>query len=89
MDILKLVQLLTKGVDVLEELTPLATAIGGPIVGNIVKTVGAFSEIGQNVLDRANEAKAVFSETDQDAIAQVIARLAAVNDKLAETIAAS
>lgn len=86
MDFTNLISILGQGVRVVEQLQPLATAIGGPIVGNVIKTVESLSEVSANVVTRVTEAKIVLHEVDQKAIADITARLAAVNDKLAEAI---
>jgi hypothetical protein len=86
MDFSKIIQTIEDGVDVIEKLAPVATAIGGPIVGKLFKTVETVSEIAHNVIDRAAEAGEVFSTDDQAKIQSSIARLAAQNDKLAEAI---
>lgn len=86
MNFTNLIAILGQGVRVVEQLEPLATALGGPIVGNVLKTVDSLKEVSANVLERVTEAKQVAHEVDQKAIADITARLAAINDKLAEAI---
>jgi uncharacterized membrane protein YqgA involved in biofilm formation len=78
-----------KGVKFAESIAPIAAVIGGPIVGTVFNTVKAIKDVVGNVVDRANEAGEVFSTDDQAKIQELVRRLAAQNDKLAEAIANS
>lgn len=85
-DLSKIVETLEAGVKFIEDLTPIATAIGGPIVGNVSNTVLTVTDIAHNALSRAAEIGHVFSDEDQADINAIINRLAVQNDKLAEAI---
>ena len=89
MDFTKVFEALKQGVEFVESITPFATKIGGPIVGNVVETVKTVTAISENVIERAKESQEVFSELDQRAIKELIDRLAVQNDKLAQAIANS
>lgn len=86
MNFTNLIAVISHGVRVVEQLEPLATAIGGPIVGSVIKTVESLSEVSSNVMTRVAEAKQVLNEVDQKTIADITARLAAINDKLAKAV---
>lgn len=86
MDFSKIVETLEAGVKFVENLTPIATAIGGPIVGNVANTVLTVTDIAHNALSRAAEVGHVFSTEDQSEINALINRLSVQNDKLAEAI---
>lgn len=85
-DLSKIVETLEAGVKFIEDLTPIATAIGGPIVGNVVNTVLTVTDIAHNTLARAAEAGHVLNTEDQGEINALINRLSVQNDKLAEAI---
>lgn len=86
MDFAKILKTLEDGVKFVENLAPLATAIGGPIVGNIVSTVKTVTDIADNIVTRAAEAEHVFRSEDQAEISSLVSRLASINDQLAEAI---
>lgn len=73
-----------------EKLAPMAQAFGAPaIVANVATIAVAAAATAENILDRAGEAKRVFSSEDQEEIRSIIAELAAHNDKLNSAVAAS
>jgi hypothetical protein len=82
----KVIGFIEDGVKFIESIAPIATQIGGPIVGNITATILTVTDIAHNLLERADEAGHVFNEDDQTAINDLINRLTAQNDKLAEAI---
>lgn len=73
-----------------ETLAPIAQKLGeGTVVANVATISIAAAATAQNLLDRAGEGNKVIHSNDQAEIRNIIADLAAVNDKLNGVIAAS
>lgn len=85
MNVQEILETIESGVEFVEKLTPLASTVGGPIVG-AVQVISTVTQIAHNVIERANDLGVAFSESDQAVIASLNKRLAAENDKLAEAI---
>lgn len=82
---------LHKGLDLLDELLPMAEQIGGIVpgaVGNAIKIGAAIYETAQNIFDRVEEGKIVASSDDQDQLKTILASIRAKNDELRNYIAA-
>lgn len=84
-----LVALFEKAIDFISDLTPAATAIGGPIVGNALSVVNAVAEIGRNIMERVDDNKVALSSDDQATIRALIAKVADTNNALAAAVSAS
>lgn len=81
---------LKKGLDTVETLMPIATALGAPteLVSQVTNIAGALIETGQNVAARIEEGTVVATSTDQDELKSILARIQAKNDELAAYIEA-
>lgn len=88
MDTKQILAGLRQGLEVVDKLAPLAALLGpqGAAVGKIVE---GLTEVGQTVLERAQEGAVVLTSEDQDEIRSINHRLAAKNDELAQRIADS
>jgi len=73
---------------VVDKLAPLAGMLG-PQAAAIGKIVEGLTDVGQTVLERAQEGAVVIASEDQDEIRAINQRLAAKNDELAQRIADS
>lgn len=81
---------LKRGLETVETLLPIATALGAPtgLVETVIKIGGAVFETGQNIAERVEEGKIVASSEDQAELKSILARIQAKNDELAAYIEA-
>ena len=88
MDLKQILAGLRQGLEVVDQLAPFAGVLGpqGAAIGKIVE---GLTEVGQTVLERAQEGAVVLASEDQDEIREINQRLAAKNDHLAQRIADS
>lgn len=82
----KILNALRKGVDFVETIAPIATVIGGPIVGMVIGAISAVSDIAENANKLANEGKVVFSGGETAEIQAILGRIAKANDALNKAI---
>lgn len=81
---------LQKGLDLLDDLLPMAEQIGGTIpgvVGQVTKIGAALTETVQNIFDRVEEGKVVASSDDQEQLKGILEGIRAKNDQLRSYIA--
>lgn len=86
MNIKDILAALNKGADFVEAVAPVATILGGPMVGMVTGVISAVSEIATNIQERANEGKVVFGIGDAAQIQVVLDRITAANDSLNKAI---
>lgn len=88
MDVSKLLDIIKKGVEFAEQLSPVLSMIpgAGPIVAMAVKAAGAITDVVTNVQERVEEGQIVMNSDQSDELNGYIARLAAINDSLATEI---
>jgi predicted house-cleaning NTP pyrophosphatase (Maf/HAM1 superfamily) len=77
-----------RGVEFVEGLKPALAMIPGvgPLLTTAVSAAGAVTEVVNNIKERVDEGKIVFSSTDQSEIKGYVQRLERVNDELAAYI---
>jgi len=80
---------LAKGVHVVQALSPIAAAFGGPMVAGVANTAAALLEVAENALKRAKQAGEVAAAENVAAITEIRDELIAENDRLAKLIADS
>lgn len=80
---------LRKVLGAVNDLAPIAQAIGGSAVDNVVSVIAAGASVGSNILDRAAEGKVVLASRDETEVRKILAELQAKNDALNEAIKAS
>lgn len=80
---------LDKVLHVVNDLMPVAEALGGPMFGSMATLVSAATQIGENALERVQAGAAVAASRDEVLIRHSISDLQAINDKLNDAIAAS
>jgi DUF1009 family protein len=86
-DIGKLLDSVEGVVKAVEELAPLAVALGAPaVVANVATIAIAATGALQNIIDRAADLKEAVSTQDETKLRDMLSRLQAVNDSLAGTI---
>jgi hypothetical protein len=86
-DISSIIDGLQKVLDGAEKMLPIAQKIGGPLVANVATTAIAGVAIAQNILARVEDGKAALSEKDETKLRDMLSKLQAANDKLAEAVA--
>lgn len=79
---------LKRGLETVETLLPIATALGAPtgLITSVVGIAGAVLETGQNVATRIEEGQVVASSDDQAELKSILSRIQAKNDELAAYI---
>lgn len=80
---------LGKALHVIDELMPIAEALGGPMMAPMANVIGAAGAIGETALKALADGKAVASSRDAGLIRQAVTDLEAKNDKLTALIEAS
>lgn len=88
MDIGKLTGALQSGLALVKELAPLA-ALGGPGVAGVASIAATLAEIGENILDKANDGAIVATSDDKARVQALLAQIQAENDALAARVADS
>jgi len=75
---------LQKGLDVVETLKPIATALGAPpeLVNKVTNIAAAVLDTGQHTMGLIEEGTIVATSTDQDQLKALLARIQAENDDL-------
>jgi hypothetical protein len=89
MDKTKLLEMLNNAADFVEALTPIAVAIGGPIVGKVLDVIAAVDDVVENIAALAKEGTAVLASDDILFVEAALARIKTANDALSEYIANS
>lgn len=81
---------LKRGLETVDALLPIATALGAPtgLVTSVIGIAGAVLETGQNVAARIEEGQIVASSNDQAELKSILSRIQAKNDELAAYIEA-
>lgn len=79
---------LKRGLETVETLLPIATALGAPtgLVTSVIGIASAVLETGQNVAVRIEEGKVVASSDDQAELKSILSRIQSKNDELAAYI---
>lgn len=82
---------LQKGLDTVQALLPIATALGAPtgLVDKVTNIAQATLETGQHVQAKIEEGTIVATSQDQDQLKSILAQIEAENDALAAYIDAS
>ena len=88
-DIGKVAGSLGKVLHIVNELMPVAEALGAPMLGPLTGMIAAASQMGENALTAIASGKAVSSSRDEDLIKAAWADIEKKNDDLAKLIAAS
>lgn len=88
-DLSGLVPNLQKVIDAVKALTPLAAAIGGPVVANVATMGIAAVATIENILERSKNLKDALSTHDETKLRAMLSDLQAANDELAGAISAS
>lgn len=87
MDVANLIKSVRNVIAGAKSMLPIIDSLDLPVVDNVVKIVRTATDIVDNVVERANEAKVVITSTDQQEIDNALEEIQAVNDELAAYIA--
>lgn len=81
MDMSKIIAAAKAGMDVVQQLAPLA-ALGGPAAAGVANIVAGLTEVAENALDNIETGRAAASTDDQQELKNILASLQAKNDDL-------
>lgn len=82
MNISQVLAALNRGAEMIERLTPLATALGGSTAATVSGVIVSTAAVASNVLERIKEGNMVASSHDQEELKAMVARLGNMNDAL-------
>lgn len=90
MDVKDILKGLQAGLDAVEQLAPVAKAVGVPgVVVDLAKVAGGVLEVANNVQQRFMDHRLIADAADARQIQVIIARIGQINDKLAAEVQAS
>lgn len=81
-----IVELLDKGLEAIKVATPLATALGQPVIGAFIKIA---ADVGQDLLEKSQTGMAALNSDDEVVLKRLLAEIQEANDERARQVAAS